>query len=180
MIRMVRFIRLIRIVKLTHFINGFGTLSEDHNDGDDIEKSIEERPSKIGQKLAELVSRRVVLLIMGIILFTPLLADDQVDFTRFSFVAGLDRVNSSHVLNITASFIEEQDTDLIYLRSKGILYVDKVHPLHASLRPTEIATYGEGCTDLTICPVIVKTTVAKYVTRRIHVEQSIYNLSLTL
>ena len=182
MIRMVRFIRLVRIVKVTHFINGFGTVSDDNQEqGDDDDKNLEDRPSKIGQRLAEGVSRKVVLLIMVIILFTPLLADDEVELTRFSYVAGLDRVTSPPALRETAAYVVEKDTNIVFLQSRGTIFLDKRNFSNiTALRSTEIATYGEGCNDLTLCPVIINDTVAKYATRNILVEQALYNLGLTL
>jgi hypothetical protein len=68
-VRVVRLVRMIRIVRLYK-------IRKDHQDDQDeeemtVEEQIAAEPSKVGKRLTELTTRRVIILVLAMIIFTP-------------------------------------------------------------------------------------------------------------
>eukprot|EP00948_MAST-09A_sp_MAST-9A-sp1_P000543 g543.t1 len=180
LIRLVRVFRLMRVVRLAKFFKFFGHYDEARTgdaEGDDPDQN---RPSAIGKRLAELVSRRVVLLIMVIILVTPNLQYENVDLTRIMHLNQLASIwNDTAAVNMTLTHIQSVDPYLIYLAMGNVSILNNLNSTpYVHRRPTEILTFGP-CTSTGLCELSNPDLVAKYDIQRLLQEQSGYNLALT-
>lgn len=151
--RVLRVLRLIRIVRIFKFYS-----NQQHS-------SI--NASKVGLHLSELIDRRVILVLLGILVVCPFLTVTMP--TDNSAVNGLLLIqqvsNPSDQQLLISQYLSLQST-CIYLSVNGIVYYNTLSS-STDLRPYELITYTTN------------SSKAIYSTQSITVLSAIYNISLT-
>ena len=116
-VRIVRLVRMVRIVKLYKMTAG--------DENVDVEDSGAE-PSKVGKKLTELTTRRVIIITLGMILMLPILDQsvfkDDYDSYQDHGLSDLHRLTSPYY-NYTVTGANRSTVSLPQLKGKIIEYV---------------------------------------------------------
>ncbi len=134
LVKFVRFLRLLRILRMLRFLKGFkkkaGEEEEKHN------------PSKIGNRLAEIISRRVVIIILLLLFLQPMLTISTVEETEIHetmlrmLTVGVSTSGTESWDSVIDSY-KLQFNSYLYLNISGHVIIPEAENL-TSYRSTEI------------------------------------------
>jgi len=120
--RVIRLVRLIRIIKMYRHAHSFITYVKDKKDEtvkERIQRKLkgEQEESKVGKKLSDLTTKRVIVLVILMMLFVPIFTINTYKEENTYFEYGLDMVNeySSDMTSVTyitlfKSYLSEHDS----------------------------------------------------------------------
>lgn len=147
-VRLVRVVRLLRIISKSAGLDGAEPNDAEHHRS--LDEAPRQRPSKIGRLLSEMITKRIIVLVILLISVLPQLEQE----------AGAGHVQPSTVLRAleftynTSNFhkavsdILVNDHTIVYARVRGVLFKDDAHALQR-LRETEksVTCIPENCLD---------------------------------
>ena len=145
-VRLTRFARILRVVRLIRIVRLFRSSSAMHG----------RHPSKVGLHLSELIDKRVILMMLGLLIALPFLTVDPAPDDQSAAMALLMMVQSVSLADtqlVAQQLMAAQGSSLFYLfiaqggggvtDPAGLTFIDQ-RQANSGLRVSELSIYSDG------------------------------------